>query len=290
MNSVLDSASSDEVSGILANDTLPEGVKPMIEVMSMPENGILELNTETGEFVYTPNQGFAGEDSFEYALVKANGITDSAKVTFIVKEVEDDSDDVKEVAGGSTVKLQLRAGEISKIYAEAGGKRFRMRLRKGKDEAEALFSKKCHRHRIKPKELLNAVPGEDKTAAVVVEKKDGTKEVITVTVSCPKVENVYMNENGEIIADGKYFGEKPKAYLLDEEDQKLIKLKILKKQLRYRNSKGKPVCMDGDTGASEAVMVPKKELVHSRYKLMIMNNVGIGADVETEAVPELILE
>jgi len=291
-NSEIDAFHDKSIAGILSNDIIPEGEQALIEVMSMPQNGVLELNTKTGQFIYKPNVDFVGTDFFKYALVKKSGLTGIAQVSFVVKSNggKSGSFDNHEVTGGSTVRLQVRAGEVNKVYAEADGKRFRMRLRKGVENAVALFSKKCYRHRIRNKELFNAVPGEDKLASVVVEKKDGTKEVFSVRVACPKVSNVYIQEGGKIIVKGKYFGAKPKVFLLDEESQKLIKMKLVKGELRYRNSKGKLVCMDEDTGDSEAVLVSRKELVHSRYKVMLMNNIGLGVNVETEGIPELILE
>jgi VCBS repeat-containing protein len=60
--------------GILANDTADEGAPLAAALFSGPANGTLDL-AEDGSFVYTPNAGFTGQDSFMY--VANDGASDS---------------------------------------------------------------------------------------------------------------------------------------------------------------------------------------------------------------------
>jgi hypothetical protein len=64
-----------ELPGVLANDVDPDGDALMVSVMTAPSNGTLEMYLD-GSFVYTPNAGFSGEDSFEY--VASDGEIESA--------------------------------------------------------------------------------------------------------------------------------------------------------------------------------------------------------------------
>src|SRR5206468_927273 len=52
--------------GVLANDTDPDGDTLTATVVSLPSHGTLTLNGD-GHFTYQPAAGFAGTDSFSYA-------------------------------------------------------------------------------------------------------------------------------------------------------------------------------------------------------------------------------
>jgi hypothetical protein len=53
--------------GLLANDVDPDGDALMLALKIAPSNGSLELRVD-GSFVYTPEEGFTGEDSFGYVV------------------------------------------------------------------------------------------------------------------------------------------------------------------------------------------------------------------------------
>ena len=65
--------------GVLANDSDPEGTALTAALLTQPENGTLELNSD-GAFLYTPDDGFSGVDSFEYSATDG-ALTSSATVT-----------------------------------------------------------------------------------------------------------------------------------------------------------------------------------------------------------------
>ncbi|MBQ3483052.1 MAG: S-layer homology domain-containing protein [Clostridia bacterium] len=66
----------------------PEGDALRFEVCSYPENGTLSLDGVTGAFVYTPNEGFAGSDSFTWRVQDACGaFAEAAAVEITVREL-----------------------------------------------------------------------------------------------------------------------------------------------------------------------------------------------------------
>ncbi|MEP3479805.1 MAG: Ig-like domain-containing protein, partial [Fuerstiella sp.] len=72
------------VSGnVLANDSDAEGDALQSWVETGPENGSIELNVD-GSFVYTPDPGFSGSDTFTYSVNDVEGISTTATVTLEV--------------------------------------------------------------------------------------------------------------------------------------------------------------------------------------------------------------
>ena len=63
-----------EVPGVLANDIDLDGDDLIAFLEIEPSNGVLELS-ENGSFLYTPDEGFSGEDSFGY--VASDGAAES---------------------------------------------------------------------------------------------------------------------------------------------------------------------------------------------------------------------
>ena len=64
--------------GVLANDSDPDGDALTANLVTGPAHGTLQLNPD-GSFVYTPQVGYAGLDSFTYAA--SDGLYDSAPTT-----------------------------------------------------------------------------------------------------------------------------------------------------------------------------------------------------------------
>ena len=67
-----------EPGGVLANDLDADGDPLTAVLVNNPTNGTLVLNGD-GSFLYTPNAGFAGTDSFTY--LANDGQADSALAT-----------------------------------------------------------------------------------------------------------------------------------------------------------------------------------------------------------------
>src|SRR5262249_46255745 len=60
--------------GVLANDTDPSGGTLTVVSNTQPANGSVTMNSD-GSFTYTPNQDFAGTDTFTYTI--SNGQSSS---------------------------------------------------------------------------------------------------------------------------------------------------------------------------------------------------------------------
>jgi len=73
---------------VLANDTDADGLDELsIEIASNPENGTAVV--EDRKIVYTPNENFSGNDSFEYKLIDPLGEEVTATVNVVVIPVND---------------------------------------------------------------------------------------------------------------------------------------------------------------------------------------------------------
>jgi subtilisin family serine protease len=70
---------------ILVNDNDKDGDKLTIDSFSTPTNGTVEK--KDGKLIYTPNDNFSGEDSFDYVITDGEEKSE-AKVTITVKEEE----------------------------------------------------------------------------------------------------------------------------------------------------------------------------------------------------------
>ncbi|WP_175402842.1 Ig-like domain-containing protein [Mangrovivirga cuniculi] len=70
--------------GHLANDYDPNGDPITWISYSFPENGTMSNTTSDGGFTYTPNPGFSGIESFEYAISDGNGGIDFGLIAILV--------------------------------------------------------------------------------------------------------------------------------------------------------------------------------------------------------------
>jgi hypothetical protein len=75
-------------SGVLANDTDPEGAPLTAVLAAGPAHGALSLNPD-GAFQYTPNPDFSGQDSFTYRASNGRASSSPAVVTITVDPVND---------------------------------------------------------------------------------------------------------------------------------------------------------------------------------------------------------
>ena len=82
-DAVIDEPLTVAMPGILANDTDAEGDALSANLFSGPANGSVDLEAD-GSFVYTPNAGFLGMDSFVYAASDGTSPSGLAAVTIHV--------------------------------------------------------------------------------------------------------------------------------------------------------------------------------------------------------------
>ena len=73
------------VPGVLGNDTDPNGDTLTAAVVTGVSNGTLTLNPD-GSFVYTPNTGYIGADSFTYQACDTQSACDGATVSLTVTQ------------------------------------------------------------------------------------------------------------------------------------------------------------------------------------------------------------
>jgi LysM repeat protein len=78
----------DVTTGILTNDTDPEGNPLTAQVVETTKNGVLSLNSN-GSFTYTPNANFNGSDSFTYIATDGSLSSNTATVTITVNPIAD---------------------------------------------------------------------------------------------------------------------------------------------------------------------------------------------------------
>ena len=69
---------------VLDNDNLPQGVDFTAHVMVEPNHGVLFFDSDTGEYIYQPDVGFVGTDTFIYVVTDGELIADTATVTITV--------------------------------------------------------------------------------------------------------------------------------------------------------------------------------------------------------------
>ncbi|MEM8973609.1 MAG: Ig-like domain-containing protein [Pseudomonadota bacterium] len=70
---------------VLSNDSDADGDMLSVASNTNPSNGMVVDNLD-GTFIYTPNAGFVGSDSFEYTLSDGAGPTDTATVSVTVND------------------------------------------------------------------------------------------------------------------------------------------------------------------------------------------------------------
>lgn len=70
----------------------PDGDKMRYEVVKYARGGVIELDSETGEYTYTPSGAYFGEDSFEYVAVdKYGNYSTSKEVALNVEKLKTDA-------------------------------------------------------------------------------------------------------------------------------------------------------------------------------------------------------
>lgn len=89
-DSVATSAGQPVQGNVLDNDTDPqnEALTVTAEPVNGPTNGTLQLNVD-GSFVYTPNAGYVGSDSFTYEVCDASGNCTTGTVQITVNSAVD---------------------------------------------------------------------------------------------------------------------------------------------------------------------------------------------------------
>jgi hypothetical protein len=288
--------------GVLANDSdLNDGDTLTAEIGTMPLQGTLEFNPD-GSFTYTPEKDFSGIVSFTYTAVDNNGGRSAeASVNIEVKPFN--------ITIGSPVPVkatEVLADEkfvkMPKIYGMVDGKKASLKKDKSQftpDKAVGIWSRKVTLYDKKALKsgysayFKNGNPQTPKDIQIKVKMKTQSKEKIDKDVKVvrlvpPLFESFQIGEDiiteasagASVIINGKYFGEKiPKVALVA--DNKLIKCKVDKRSLIYKNYKGKLSPMDPESGISRiTVILPVKNITSGTYDVIIDNKIGIATDTD----------
>ena len=86
-----------------------------------PAHGVLDLNTSTGFYTYTPAANFNGTDSFTYRVVDADGGVATATVTITVNAVNDAPAAVGTIAAQTGIDAALFTLDIANRFADVEG-------------------------------------------------------------------------------------------------------------------------------------------------------------------------
>ena len=107
--------------GVLANDTNADGGTLSAVLGTTTAHGSLTLNAD-GSFVYTPNAGFCGTDSFTYTATDGNATSAPATVTITVYSVPVTNNDVAyTVIDGNTLTVNAANGVLANDTNADGG-------------------------------------------------------------------------------------------------------------------------------------------------------------------------
>jgi ELWxxDGT repeat protein/VCBS repeat-containing protein len=113
-------ASTITVPGVLTNDTNPDGGALTASLVTNASRGTVTLNAD-GSFVYTPNTGVFGLDSFTYVATNATGTSAPATVTVRVNAPPVSSNDAYSAAIASPLNINLLQGVLTNDSDPDGG-------------------------------------------------------------------------------------------------------------------------------------------------------------------------
>jgi hypothetical protein len=109
-------------SGVLGNDTDPQGRTLNAVLVSGPSNGVLTLNSN-GSFTYTPNTNYAGTDSFTYQATDGLGISNIATVSLNVlnSSVPVANNDIYATNANTVLNVAAAGGVLGNDTSPLGG-------------------------------------------------------------------------------------------------------------------------------------------------------------------------
>jgi len=267
-------------SGVLSNDLAPAGTTLTAELENDVTHGTLELNAD-GSFIYTPEHGFAGDDTFTYFADDGSTQSDTpATVTINVS--------IRKVTIGVTVTVlpgdivDLPPGaqfdKVPKIYGVLDEKKIGMKKVKEStpQEIKAIWKKKIPLHdKIKTDYAgtVNTMIQGQEIQLKVKGKIDSDKidnNAQKVLLVPPEITS-YSLDGTSITIKGLFFGTKPPKIMLEPlADGKMSKCKVDKKSYSF----------DPTTGSSSVTAVFKsKKTPPGNYSLIIDNKIGIGVQI-----------
>ncbi len=98
---------------VLANDADVDGDALVVDSATQPGQGLITVNADNS-ITYTPDAGFAGEDSFSYSIIDGQGGADTAVVTVTVTAENDNpvaNDDSATISEDTAVIIDVLAND-----------------------------------------------------------------------------------------------------------------------------------------------------------------------------------
>jgi len=144
--------------GVLANDSDPNNDPLTAVEVSDPAHGTLSLDPN-GSFVYTPNAGFSGTDTFTYRANDGTADSNTATVTITVNPANDPpaaNDDSYALAKGNTLTVPAASGVLAND-SDPNGDRLTARLVTGPSAGTLTLDPDGSFTYTKPKKGFNGV-------------------------------------------------------------------------------------------------------------------------------------
>jgi VCBS repeat-containing protein len=275
--------------GVLADDTDIDGDELTAELEDDAAHGTLTLNSD-GSFVYVPDSGYIGSDSFTYRVSDGKDRSAPAEVTITVSPqkvslgiyVRVSPGDVAGLPGTSFAKTPKIYGTVS-----VGGKDKKVSLKKDKSSSETLavglWTKKVPLYDKKAVKdgyntYISAGLQKEQLVQLMVSGKtesDKFKDLPAVQVLLVPPEITASELKGNTLTvSGYFFGNKaPKVALEPAAGGKLVKLKVDKKNYSF----------NADTAFGTVTASYKEGKVEAgKYYIILNNKVGIGVSYDSE--------
>jgi len=289
--------------GVMANDFDPNRYNTIsASKITDTKHGSLIFNSN-GSFVYKPNNGFSGSDSFSYSISDGSLNSNKANVTILVQN------NILSIGSVVTIKASdlndLDQLFLSRVKVSAHifhDKTATLKLVESPENStttSAVWTKKIRLY--------------DKKAI----KREGYPQWLKNNIQEPAQCNLkikYLNKNGNICSDsagtyllvpplfdffsfnghktstiptdseftvyGRFFGsKKPKISILSIASGKMKKLKIIK-PLTYSDYKSNPgkSCMNVKTGDSNIKIYISRKITPGKYYFILDNKIGLAVD------------
>jgi len=298
--------------GVMKNDFDPNRyTKITATKLTDTTHGTLTFNNN-GSFVYKPNDGFSGTDSFLYSI--SDGALSSTK-TEIKILVQDNI-----ISAGSLISV--KASELNELDGVFLSKpKFSAVIFPNKTtglkalpiavnapEAQAVWTKRFRLYDKKaikaegyPQWIKNNIqsPAQCDIKVKYMNINDqisfdsaGTYLLVPpifdyFTVNGQKTSSVATDS--EITVHGRFFGsKKPKVFIIPVTSGKTKKLKVVT-PLFFPDFKSKPgkSCMDIHTGKSSLTLYVSRKIIPGRYYFVLDNKIGIAVDPINHELPIL---
>jgi len=260
--------------GVLGNDSFDSNNNVSAVCLEPTTHGSLNFR-KNGSFTYSPNDAFEGNDCFTYQLMdNAGNLSEPATVRITISALK--------VTLGSHFTLPSPRGLNSddnmkcrlKLLAENSDMKKQMKLNceLAGSKVKAVWKKRVQLFDDSPFSLTDSVPHQAKIFSMKLKtpgKLENNKAILDqkIVVVPPTVEQ-YALSNGKLFISGTYFSRKPpKVFLQSMDNSEVYKCSVKRNSYRFN-----PVSGESELRAK----VPSSKISTGKYKIIILNKLGIG--------------